>query len=131
MCIELFELLPQELSLEELCNKYGMTIVIPLMKNRYYISDETFLYYFLPLEDLEQSVDRNAMAALSLITRDETMIVAICGTKDWLYLRNLEFVKANDKTQLSYKFFEIEAGTHDAECFRESLRKAIEYITEE
>ncbi len=214
MCIELFELLPQELSLEELCNKYSVAVVIPLMKNRYYISDEkcncdqfiaeeiprlmkekykisdskeyilagismgaygatlvgarttgvfkriisisgayiahdveignpvvwgdlrpdsdkldeTFLYYFLPLEDLEQSVDRNAMAALSLITRDETMIVATCGTKDWLYSRNLEFVKAMDKNQLSYKFFEIEAGMHDAECFKEGLRKAIEYL---
>ena len=39
---ELLERFPKELALEELCNRFGVAVVIPLMKNRYYISTKDY-----------------------------------------------------------------------------------------
>ena len=90
--------------------------------------NKSFLYYFLPLEDLEQSIDRNALAALPLFQKDKTVIVATCGTKDWLYPRNLKLVEEMENNRLQFKFYPLENGDHEAECFKDGLRKAIEYL---
>lgn len=62
--------------------------------------EESFLYYFLPLENLEESIDRNPVAALQVFPKDQAAIVVTCGTKDWLYPRNLEFVKKSENSQI-------------------------------
>ncbi len=210
---EILKYMPEELELEELCNQYGIMVVIPLMQNRYYISTKdyncglfvaqelpeviienygiaegkewilagismggfgatligaqtgvfrqiisisgafiahdvaignpqvwgnllpnsmnlytSFLYHFLPLEDLEQSVERNALAALELLQKDRTIIVATCGTSDMLYTRNLEFKRAMDKYKVNYQFYPLENGEHEPECFKAGLWKAVEYL---
>ncbi len=212
---ELFYKLPEELSLEELCNKYNIMAAIPFMRNRYYISTEdydcgkyvahelpdsvkrryglpdsiemilagvsmggygaaliaaqtgafmkiisisgayiandveignpevwgdltpdraelkdSFLYYFLPLSDLRESVERNASAAIRMFKeRGENPRFAVtCGTKDWLYGRNLDFLKALDDLNIEYIFDRIDGGGHDPESFRTGLRKAVEHL---
>lgn len=213
MSTELLECLPQELALEKLCNEFGIAVVIPLMKNCYYISTKSydcdrfvsqelpnwvrknyyisdsaeliltgismggfgatligartrafrkiisvsgayiahdveignpevwgelmpngknfsssFLHHFMPLENLGESVSRNALAALQLFHNDRIKIVATCGTKDWLYSRNLKFVEEMDKLRLNYKFYSLENGGHNSECFKNGLWKAVIYF---
>ena len=211
---ELFCKIPEELSLEALCDKYQIMIVVPLMRNRYYISTEdydcdsyaahelpdyikvrydlpdsmemilagvsmggygatligartngvfskiisisgayiandvelgnpevwgalnpyshglknSFLYYFLPLLDLGESVDRNALAAMRLFKEynKKPELVIACGTEDWLYQRNLDFLKGLDDLGMKYVFERIDGGGHDAECFKTGLWKAME-----
>lgn len=62
--------------------------------------EESFLYYFLPLENLEESIDRNPVAAIQVFPKDQAAIVVTCGTKDWLYPRNLEFIKKSENSQI-------------------------------
>lgn len=210
---ELLDSIPKKLNLEELCNKYHMAVVIPLMKNRYYISTEdydcakyiacelpkyiktkygisdsvemilagssmggfgatligaktgifqkiisisgsyiaedveignpkvwgnltpysadlkkTFLYYFLPVEDLSSSTDRNALAALEFFSErgENPEFFVTCGTEDFLYSRNIAFAEALNKRGIKHQFYPIEHGEHDADCFRSGLWKAVE-----
>ena len=213
--LDLFEEIPDEWDLENLCESFHLAIAVPLMKNRYYISvkdydceefiayelvkylklrceiphsaemilagvsmggygavligartgvfqkiisvsgsfitgdirvgnpevwgtltphsagvENTFLYYFLPLEDLASASDRNAEAALALSDRrgEQASLVLTCGTKDWLYSRNLAFLKALDQWKTDYMFYSLENGGHDAESFKKGLWKAAEYV---
>lgn len=215
LSVELHELFIQELGLEELSNKYGMMIVIPLMQNRYYISTRnydcnqyvaqelpdfivkrygiigliqrilggvsmggfgatligantgsfqyiisisgayiahdveignpevwgkltpdskelkaSYLYHFFPIENLEKDPERNALAALQLFKDDRTVIVASCGTKDWLYSRNLKYIREMENNKLNYKFFALEDGEHDAKCFKAGLWKGMNYLND-
>ena len=91
---------------------------------------KTFLYYFLPLSDLEESVDRNASAAIRLFKErnENPQFVLACGTEDWFYERNLSFLKVLDRFGIDYRFERIDGGGHDPECFRSGLWKAVEYL---
>lgn len=211
----LIENLPKELALGDLCDRYHLMVVIPYMKNCYYISTEeyncddfiarelpglirkrysmtdnaeiilggismggygaaligahtgvfdkiisisgayisndvvignpevwgdrlptnestkgTYLYYFLPLEQLQESTDKNAFAAMSLFSENnvDPVFVVTCGTKDWLYSRNLDFVSRLEELNITYDFIPIVDGDHDVACFREGLWKAMESI---
>ncbi len=215
LSVELLDKFSLELDLEALCDKYHMAVVIPLMKNRYYIStddyncdeyisyelpdyikkkynisdsaesilagvsmggfgavliaartgafqkivsisgayiakdveignpevwgnltpysgnlSDTFLYYFLPLKDLPDSTERDAVAALELFNRrrDKPVIVVTCGTKDWLYPRNMEFVKELERREIEHQFYSIDKGEHESDCFQKGLWKAIDYL---
>ena len=88
----------------------------------------TFLHYFLPLENLEKSRDRNALAALELCLErtEQPQFIVTCGMKDWLYERNLKFLEALKATGMRHQFYSLEGGDHNAECFIEGLRKALE-----
>lgn len=91
----------------------------------------SFLYYFLPLDDLETSIDRNALAALAILRGKKTQITATCGTKDWLYPRNLAFVKAMEDHKVNHHFYPLEGGEHESKCFQMGLWKAVqEWISE-
>lgn len=90
--------------------------------------EESFLYYFLPLENLEESIDRNPVAAIQVFPKDQAAIVVTCGTKDWLYPRNLEFVKKMDENRVKYKFYPIENGEHEEKCFQTGLWTAMEHF---
>lgn len=90
----------------------------------------SFLRHFLPLENLEESVDRNALAALLLFQNYNAIVVAACGTKDWLYSRNLRFVRELEKNNIDYKFYSLEDGDHESECFKMGLWKVIEHLTD-
>lgn len=216
MSIAALDTFIKELELEKLCEDQGIIIVIPLMKNRYYISsdeydcksfigkelpeliketyfhlessdfilagvsmggygvsligslttsfdkiisvsgsyiahdvavgnpevwgnlkpdsielNDTFLGSFLPLESVESDPNRNALASLELLKslrNDTPFIVATCGTKDWLYPRNVAFTNTMDKYNIHYKFYPIEEGTHESKCFKEGLKKALTYF---
>lgn len=214
--MQLLEKFSLELNLEELCEKYYMAVVTPLMKNRYYIStadydceeyiarelpvymkkkynisdsvelilagvsmggfgaaliaartgvfqkivsisgayiandvaignpevwgnlnprckelEKSFLYYFLPLEDLENSARRNALAALSLFKErgEAPVFVITCGTEDWLYSRNIQFIEELCRQDINYCFFSLEDGSHESDCFAKGLWAAIEYLS--
>lgn len=207
--------LPEDLSLEELCDKFHIMAVIPLMRNRYYISTgdydcgkyvayelpdfikrryglpdsiemilagismggygaaliaaqtgvflkiisisgayiandveignpevwgsltpdraglkNSFLYYFLPLSDLRESVERNVSAAIRMFKErgDTPRFAVTCGTEDWLYGRNLDFLKAMKDLNIEYIFDRIDGGGHDSESFRTGLWKAVEHL---
>ena len=213
--VELWNVIPSELDLEELCNRYQMAVVIPLMENRYYISTKeydceslvaqelpdymkrsygisesvevilagismggfgatlisartgvfwkvisisgayivkdvemgnpevwgslnpyslnirkSFLYYFLPLSDLSQSTERNALAALKLFHErsENPKFVVTCGTDEWFYSRNIELIGKMEEVGMDYWFYPIEHGRHDADCFKKGLWKAMEYM---
>lgn len=215
--VELFHNLPEELELEALCDKYHMMTVMPLTRNRYYISTDdydcgkyvaselpdyikqryelqdsieimlagismggygatliaahsqglfskiislsgayiakdveignpevwgsltpnsadknTFLHYFLPLSDLKESTDRNALTALKLFKEhgERPKFVVTCGTEDWLYKRNLDFLKELDFYGIDYVFNCIDGGNHDPDCFRRGLWNAVEYFND-
>lgn len=53
---EILERMPEELGLEELCNQYGMMVVIPLMPNRYYISTEAYNCDLFIAKELPQAI---------------------------------------------------------------------------
>ena len=213
--IQSLDMMPCELELEALCQMYHMMIVIPLMKNCYYISTDTydcdrfvseelpsyirreydipasvelvlggvsmggfgaaligartgrfkkiisisgsfivhdieignpevwgdltpcsprlrksFLYYFLPLSDVNESMERNPIASLQLFSkRSEKPCFAItCGTEDWLYSRNLDFIKALEENGINYKFFAKNGGLHESSCFKSGLWQAVEWV---
>ena len=213
--VELWNVLPSELNLEELCNRYQMAVVIPLMENRYYISTKeydceslvaqelpdymkrsygisesvevilagismggfgatlisartgvfrkvisisgayiardvemgnpevwgslnpyslnirkSFLYYFLPLSDLSQSTERNALAALKLFHErsENPKFVVTCGTDEWFYSRNIELIGKMEEVGMDYWFYPVEHGRHDPDCFKKGLWKAMEYM---
>ena len=88
----------------------------------------SFLYYFLPLSDLGESMDRNALAAIRLFKEQNKMpqLVITCGIKDWLYQRNLDLVKALDDSGINYVFNQIQGGGHDEDCFKIGLWNAME-----
>lgn len=88
----------------------------------------SFLYYFLPLEGLDTATERNATAALRLLQKERVTIVATCGTSDWLYSRNLKFVEEMDDNKVNYKFYSIENGDHEPECFKEGLWRAVAFL---
>lgn len=205
-----------KLELEKLCEDFGVIIVIPLMKNRYYISSEeydcknfiskelpeiikekyinielsdfilagismggygatligalttsfnkiisisgsyiahdiaegnhdvwgnlnpesielkdTFLGSFMPLDSMESDPNKNALASLKLLKslkKGIPFIVATCGTKEWLYPRNVNFTNTMDKYNIHYKFYPIEEGKHEWKCFNEGLKKALTYF---
>lgn len=91
----------------------------------------SFLYYFLPLSDLRESVERNALAAIRMFKErsEKPRFAVTCGTEDWLYRRNLDFLKAMDDLNIEYRFDRIDGGGHDSESFRIGLWKAVEYFT--
>ena len=94
---------------------------------------KTFLYYFLPLDDLSDSTQRNALAALRLFTdqAEKSFFFVSCGTKeDLLYKRNLDFVKELERLNLGYQFFPIEGGEHKPDCFKEGLWEAMKFYKE-
>lgn len=211
----IIENLPEELALEELCEKHHLVVVIPYMKSCYYISTElyncdqfvarelpewicrkysllsdsekilggismggygaaligahtgvfrkivsisgayiandvvignpevwgdriptrestkgSYLYYFLPLDQVYESTEKNAVAALALfLEKNMNPVFAVtCGTKDWLYPRNLTFVKKLEELGITYDFLPIDDGGHDSSCFRKGLWKAMEKI---
>lgn len=207
----LIENLPQELDMQNLCEKYNLMVVIPYMRNHYYISTTgycvsgfigeelpelvlekyhlaantdlilggismggygavlngaicgifnniisisgafvqddvrignpevwlerkptvestkgSYLEFFLPLEDLDQSIQRNVVPAISLFKsrKQNPFIVMTCGTVDWLFERNRKFEMVLEKHKIRHVFFEMK-GDHDSLCFKEGLWKAI------
>lgn len=90
----------------------------------------SYLYHFLPIENLEKDPERNAMAALQLFKDDRTVIVASCGTKDERYSRNLKYKREMENNKLNYKFFALEDGEHDAMCFKAGLWKGMNYLND-
>lgn len=89
----------------------------------------TFLHYFLPLSDLMDSIERNALEAVKLFEErsESPFFVITCGTEDWLYSRNMEFVNILDEMKIGYRFFAIKGEGHEANCFKTGLWKSIEY----
>lgn len=87
-----------------------------------------FLYYFLPLDRLEDSNEKNVFAALSQYNREDNPceFILTCGTKDWLYSRNLDFIEKLKEQGISHRFIPVQDGDHESECFREGLWEAFE-----
>lgn len=90
----------------------------------------TFLSYFLPLNSLKESTDRNAIAAIRLFRKrnERPKFVVAVGTEDWLYKRNLDLLKVLDDMDINYMFDPIDGGKHNAECFKVGIWKAMEYF---
>ena len=88
----------------------------------------SFLYYFLPLEELAHSCYKSAEAALESLKGKEERpeLYFTCGTKDWLYARNLTLLKKLKENHIKYHYYEIPKGQHDSSCFREGLWKFME-----
>ena len=211
----LIENLPKELSLEELCEKYHMMVIIPYMKSCYYISSEeyncdrfiagelvdwihgqygfkedpelilggismggygaslisshtsifekiisvsgayitndiiignpevwgdrkptmesaigSYLYYFLPLSEVEDSMEKNVFASISMFKKNQInpVFFIACGTKDWLYDRNLFFAEKLKEQGIGYDFYSIPDGDHDADCFKMGLWATMERL---
>ena len=216
--MESFETMPRELELEELSRNYRLMIVMPLMKNQYYIStrdydcdrfiseellkfmtehfslsdsaevilggvsmggfgaaligahtgisskilsisgsyivddvvvgnpevwgkltpqsydlNKYFLYYFLPLDDAVDSTQKNAIAALQLFLErnEKPKFVVTCGTEDWLYSRNKKMTKVLAQYGIDFYFYSQDGKTHEEECFKEGLWKAMSIIVNE
>ena len=207
----LIESMPQELCLQELCDRYQLIAVTPYMKNCYYISSDqyncnlfvseelpewikeryclpehtefilagismggygavlisahtdrfhkiisisgafitddielgnpeiwggllpndvsirnSFLFYFLPLEELHESTEKNVFAALNLLEGRDAEMLITCGTDDRMFSRNKLFVDKLEKHKIRYDRMWIKGGVHDSACFREGLWWAAE-----
>ncbi len=88
----------------------------------------SFLFYFLPLEELHESKEKNVFAALNLLENRDTEIVITCGTDDRMFSRNELFVNKLEKHKIRYNRIWIKGGAHDDPCFREGLWRAAEKI---
>lgn len=85
---ELFNAIPKEFNLQDLCDTFHVLIVIPLMQNRYYISTEGYncaeyvsyelLGYMKERYDLPKSVDA-VLAGVSMGGFGATLIAAQTG----------------------------------------------------
>ncbi|MBE5955334.1 MAG: hypothetical protein E7253_02655 [Lachnospiraceae bacterium] len=90
----------------------------------------TFLHHFLPLNELADARNKSAEKALySLKERNnKTELYFSCGTKDWLYARNLALLQGLEEMHIPYKFYEISEGMHESRCFRSGLWMIFEEI---
>ena len=88
----------------------------------------SFLYYFLPLEELAYSCYKSAEAALGSLKRKEKRpeLYFTCGTEDWLHPRNSALLKKLRENHIEYHYYEIPKGQHESSCFREGLWKCME-----
>lgn len=88
----------------------------------------TFLSYFLPLHELQDSEKKNAGYAVSLLNGkgNAPFFILSCGTQDWLYPRNIAFIQGLKESGIDHEFISIEDGNHDYKCFREGLWRAFE-----
>ena len=57
--VELWNVIPSQLDLEELCNRYQMAVAIPLMENRYYISTKEYDCEGLVAQELPDYMKRS------------------------------------------------------------------------
>lgn len=90
--------------------------------------EESFLNHFMPLSDLGDAIDRNAVAALSSLAENTTGIrfAVSCGTDDMLYSRNEKLIGKLKEKQILYRFFPVKDGKHDSDCFRKGIEACIE-----
>lgn len=87
----------------------------------------TFLSYFLPLSDFEESVNNIEIAIAK--AKKVLSFYFTCGINDWLYSRNLRFLRFMEETKHIYKFFPLD-GEHNNKCFKEGLWMVIDNIFE-
>lgn len=90
----------------------------------------SYLYYFLPLDEVETSIEKNVFASISMFEMHQInpIFIITCGTKDWLYDRNLLFAEKLKEQGIVYDFYSIPDGDHDAECFKMGLWAAMERL---
>ena len=69
-------------------------------------------------------------ASISMFKKNQInpVFFIACGTKDWLYDRNLFFAEKLKEQGIGYDFFSIADGDHDAECFKMGLWAAMERL---
>lgn len=88
----------------------------------------SFLRYFLPLEDLHKSTEKNAFAALELFGDKDARLLITCGTKDPMLSRNELLVDQLGRHKIRYDQIWLRGGAHDDRCFMEGLWQAAEKI---
>lgn len=94
---------------------------------------EAFEYFnkmFAPFDTLEDSIERNAIAAITWCSENYDLpeIILTCGSKDLLYERNLAAIREFNSKGISYDWCPIDGGIHDYSCFDEGVRYAFKMI---
>ena len=94
---------------------------------------ETFEYFnktFAPFDMLEDSIERNAVAAIVWCSENYNLpeIILTCGSKDPLYERNLTAIRKFDSKGIEYDWCPLDGGVHDYSCFDEGLKYVFKMI---
>ena len=88
----------------------------------------SFLFYFLPLDELHESMEKNVFAALDLLENRTTEFLITCGTDDRMFSRNKLFVDKLKMHKIRHNRIWIKGGAHDTPCFRDGLWQAAKII---
>jgi len=91
---------------------------------------ESFMHYFKPFSDLEESSDRNVVRALQTfpVEIEKPSIFLSCGSLDRLYKRNLVLVRELQEQSFEYCFTPFEGGKHDFECFSSGIQEGVKWL---
>lgn len=87
----------------------------------------TYLSYFLPLEELHESKEKNVFAALRSLDPKLTdrYFVVTCGTDDRMLSRNELLTGIMRELKIDHNFMKFNNGGHDNACFRKGLWEAV------